>query len=413
MYEDEPQDRVHDVLAEAIFGDHPLGRRVLGRAEVIGSIPVPDIAAYHDARYTAENIVVAAAGHVEHDADRRARRARCSPPAGRRRRAERAPSRARASRGCASTRRRPSSTTSASAGPASRAATSAASRSASSTRSSAARPPRGCSARCARSAASPTRSAPTPSSTSTAAWSPSTSAPARTTSSEACEIIGRELARCAPRASPTRSSSAPRSTSRAGMVLGLESTAARMARIARGDPLRRAAAVARRDARPGRRGRRRRGRRAGRRALRPGRLSAACVGPDEEPLPRAAVGAASARRWSAGGDPGRRLRRRGAHGGDRLRGGRGRRRTWSSPGAADPALGRRWPRRSTAPTSWSTSRTPEAALENVRACVEAGRARRGRDHRLRPRRAARERARRRRRRGERASSPPTSRSGRC
>ena len=26
MYEDEPSDRVHDVLADAIFGDHPLGR---------------------------------------------------------------------------------------------------------------------------------------------------------------------------------------------------------------------------------------------------------------------------------------------------------------------------------------------------------------------------------------------------
>ncbi len=66
MYEDEPQDRVHDVLAEAIYGDHPLGRRVLGRAEVIGSIPVPEIAGYHAGRYTAENIVVAAAGHLEH-----------------------------------------------------------------------------------------------------------------------------------------------------------------------------------------------------------------------------------------------------------------------------------------------------------------------------------------------------------
>jgi len=66
MYEDEPQDRVHDVLAEAIYGDHPLGRRVLGRAEVIGGIPVPDIASYHDARYTAANIVVSAAGHVDH-----------------------------------------------------------------------------------------------------------------------------------------------------------------------------------------------------------------------------------------------------------------------------------------------------------------------------------------------------------
>ena len=67
MYEDEPQDRVHDVLAEAIYGDHPLGRRVLGRAEVIGSIPIPAIAGYHGARYNADNIVVGAAGHLDHD----------------------------------------------------------------------------------------------------------------------------------------------------------------------------------------------------------------------------------------------------------------------------------------------------------------------------------------------------------
>jgi len=67
MYEDEPQDRVHDVLAEALYGEHPLGRRVLGRAEVIGSIPVPEIAAYHEARYVAPNLVVAAAGHVDHE----------------------------------------------------------------------------------------------------------------------------------------------------------------------------------------------------------------------------------------------------------------------------------------------------------------------------------------------------------
>ena len=66
MYEDEPSDRVHDVLAEAIYGDHPLGRRVLGRSEVIGGIPVPDIAGYHHTRYTAPNIVVSAAGHLEH-----------------------------------------------------------------------------------------------------------------------------------------------------------------------------------------------------------------------------------------------------------------------------------------------------------------------------------------------------------
>jgi predicted Zn-dependent peptidase len=31
MYEDDPQDRVFDVLGEAVFGDHPLGRPVIGR----------------------------------------------------------------------------------------------------------------------------------------------------------------------------------------------------------------------------------------------------------------------------------------------------------------------------------------------------------------------------------------------
>ncbi len=68
MYEDEPQDRVHDILAGAVFGDHPLGRRVLGEAEVIASIPVPEIDAYHQRRYTAPHVVVGAAGHLDHEA---------------------------------------------------------------------------------------------------------------------------------------------------------------------------------------------------------------------------------------------------------------------------------------------------------------------------------------------------------
>jgi predicted Zn-dependent peptidase len=67
MYEDEPQDKVHDVLAEAIFGEHPLGRPIIGRADVVSSVPVPDIAAWHDGRYVPGNIVVAAAGNLDHE----------------------------------------------------------------------------------------------------------------------------------------------------------------------------------------------------------------------------------------------------------------------------------------------------------------------------------------------------------
>ena len=66
MYEDEPSDKVHDVLADAVFGDHPLGRPVIGKAEVIAGVPVPDIAAYRDQHYVSSNLVVAGAGSIEH-----------------------------------------------------------------------------------------------------------------------------------------------------------------------------------------------------------------------------------------------------------------------------------------------------------------------------------------------------------
>jgi len=67
MYEDEPQDKVHDVLAGAVFGDHPLGRPIIGRADVVSSVPVPEIASWHDGRYVAPNMVLAAAGNLDHD----------------------------------------------------------------------------------------------------------------------------------------------------------------------------------------------------------------------------------------------------------------------------------------------------------------------------------------------------------
>jgi predicted Zn-dependent peptidase len=67
MYEDEPSDKVHDVLSAAVFGDHPLGRPIIGKADVIASVPVPQIADYHDGRYTSPNLVVAAAGRLEHE----------------------------------------------------------------------------------------------------------------------------------------------------------------------------------------------------------------------------------------------------------------------------------------------------------------------------------------------------------
>jgi predicted Zn-dependent peptidase len=68
MYEDDPQDKVFDVLGEAIFGSHPLGRAVIGTAQVVGAVTREQLAAFHAARYEPQNLVIAGAGSLEHDA---------------------------------------------------------------------------------------------------------------------------------------------------------------------------------------------------------------------------------------------------------------------------------------------------------------------------------------------------------
>ena len=68
MYEDDPQDKVFDVLGEAVFGSHPLGRAIIGSPEVIGGVAAGDLAAFHAGRYHPGNVVIAAAGSVDHEA---------------------------------------------------------------------------------------------------------------------------------------------------------------------------------------------------------------------------------------------------------------------------------------------------------------------------------------------------------
>jgi predicted Zn-dependent peptidase len=67
MYEDAPQELVHDLFSEAVFGSHQLGRPVIGTAEVISSVTRDDVAAYHRDMYVGRNIVLAAAGNIEHE----------------------------------------------------------------------------------------------------------------------------------------------------------------------------------------------------------------------------------------------------------------------------------------------------------------------------------------------------------
>ena len=67
MIEDSPQELIHDLVTEAVFGEHPLGRPVLGSAEVIEKVTRRSVASYHRGRYRAANVVVAAAGSIAHN----------------------------------------------------------------------------------------------------------------------------------------------------------------------------------------------------------------------------------------------------------------------------------------------------------------------------------------------------------
>jgi predicted Zn-dependent peptidase len=67
MYEDSPPELVHDDLCEAVFGEHPLGRPIIGHSETLGRLDLPMVRAYHDAHYVNPGIVVAAGGNVDHD----------------------------------------------------------------------------------------------------------------------------------------------------------------------------------------------------------------------------------------------------------------------------------------------------------------------------------------------------------
>jgi predicted Zn-dependent peptidase len=64
---DEPADAVHDLVLEALFPDHPLGRNVLGEEATVQSITRDEIRAFHAHHYRPANVVVSAAGRLDPD----------------------------------------------------------------------------------------------------------------------------------------------------------------------------------------------------------------------------------------------------------------------------------------------------------------------------------------------------------
>ena len=68
MLEDTPDEHVHVLMAQAFWGNHPMGRSVLGSPETVGEFDSATIKEYFGRAYQPERIVVAAAGNLEHEA---------------------------------------------------------------------------------------------------------------------------------------------------------------------------------------------------------------------------------------------------------------------------------------------------------------------------------------------------------
>jgi predicted Zn-dependent peptidase len=66
--EDTPDDLVFELHNEAMWGTHPYGYSILGTRETVSALGVQELRALHDRAYHPPQIVVAAAGNVEHDA---------------------------------------------------------------------------------------------------------------------------------------------------------------------------------------------------------------------------------------------------------------------------------------------------------------------------------------------------------
>ena len=66
--EDDPEEKIGDLLAERMWNDHPLGRPILGTEQTVDGFAPAHLQSYFRHRFRPEDIVISAAGGLEHDA---------------------------------------------------------------------------------------------------------------------------------------------------------------------------------------------------------------------------------------------------------------------------------------------------------------------------------------------------------
>lgn len=65
--DDNPEDKVGELLNEQVWGGHPLGLPILGTVETVSAFRSDDLRTYFSSRYRGDQLLVAAAGNLEHD----------------------------------------------------------------------------------------------------------------------------------------------------------------------------------------------------------------------------------------------------------------------------------------------------------------------------------------------------------
>lgn len=68
MYEDAPEEWVHDLHLEHTWHRHPLGHNILGTRATLAALDAPCLRRHYERQYTPERLVIAAAGNLEHEA---------------------------------------------------------------------------------------------------------------------------------------------------------------------------------------------------------------------------------------------------------------------------------------------------------------------------------------------------------
>ncbi len=66
MYEDTPEEMVHDLFEQTLWRSHPLGKTIIGSEQTVSGLSRDALTGYIETRYRPDRIVVSAAGNLEH-----------------------------------------------------------------------------------------------------------------------------------------------------------------------------------------------------------------------------------------------------------------------------------------------------------------------------------------------------------